>query len=81
MGVQTVRKRLHEADLHHRTPATKPFLTAANREQRIGFALQYYPEDAEFWKNVVFCDEKTFATDDHGKLHCWRPRNTRLVLI
>ncbi|XP_050725573.1 aggrecan core protein-like [Eriocheir sinensis] len=77
VGVQTVRKRLHEADLHHRTPATEPFLTATNREQRLGFALQYYPEDASFWSNVVFCDEKTFASDDHGKLHCWRPRNTR----
>lgn len=80
VGVQTVRKRLHDANLHHRTPATKPFLTEKNREQRLGFALQYYPQEASFWDLVVFCDEKTFASDGHGQLHCWRPRNTRLVI-
>ena len=77
VGVHTVRKRLHEAGLHHRTPATKPFLTHTNREQRLGFALQYLPAEVSFWEKVVFCDEKTFASDDHGPLHCWRPDNTR----
>ena len=42
VGMQAVRIRLHEADPHHRTPATKPFLTETNREQRLGFALLYY---------------------------------------
>lgn len=77
VGVHTVRKRLHEAGLHHRTPATKPFITETNREERLGFALEYYPVEATFWQQVVFCDEKTFASDDHGRLHCWRRDNTR----
>ena len=77
VAVQTVRNRLHEAGIHHRIPAEKPFLTAIHQQERLGFALQYYPKDAEFWQQVIFCDEKTFASDDHGSLHCWRPANTR----
>ena len=79
VGAQTLRNRLHEVGLHHRTPTTKPFLTHANKEERLGFALQYYPKEASFLQCVVFCDEKTFASDEHGSLHCWRRDNTRLV--
>ena len=77
VGVHTVRKRLPEAGPHHRTPATKPFFTQANREGRLGFALEYFSAEAAFWKKVVFCDEKTFASEAHGPLRCWRPDNTR----
>ena len=77
IGVQTVRNRLHEAGIHHRIPATKPFLTQQHKEERLGFALQYFSMDESFWNSVVFCDEKTFSSDEHGQLHCWRPNNTR----
>lgn len=30
-----------------------------------------------FWSRVVFVDEKTFRSDQHGALHCWRPMGTR----
>ena len=26
---------------------------------------------------IIFSDEKSFSSTDHGKLHCWRPYNTR----
>ena len=68
LTIQTYRKRLHEAGIHHRVPATKPFLTERHKEQRMAFALQYYPKDYSFWRYVVFCDEKTFSTTDHGQL-------------
>ncbi|KAK3895407.1 hypothetical protein Pcinc_000861 [Petrolisthes cinctipes] len=74
---KTYKKRLHEAGIHHRRPATKPMLTEKHKEERLGFALQYYPMDFLFWSSVIFCDEKTFLSDDHGELHCWRPNNTR----
>ncbi|XP_064111333.1 uncharacterized protein LOC135218815 [Macrobrachium nipponense] len=53
--VQTVRNRLHGAGLHHRIPARKPLLTQQHKEARMGFALQYLPEDASFWDLVIFC--------------------------
>lgn len=58
VGVHTVRKRLHEAGLHRRTPATKSFLKQANREERLGFAQEYLPAEALFWEKGVFCDKK-----------------------
>ncbi|KAG7156753.1 putative Transposable element Tc1 transposase-like 33 [Homarus americanus] len=59
---QTVRSCLHEAGKQHRVPA---------------FAQQYVREDPEFWSRVVFTDEKTFASTNHGKIHLWRPNRTR----
>ena len=32
--------------------------------------------DMDYWRNVVFLDEKTFRSDCHGRLHCWRPNGT-----
>ena len=77
VGSQTIRNRLHEAKIYHHIPAKKPFMTEKHKEERLGFALQYYPVADDFWKSVIFCDEKTFSTDEHGSLHCWRPVNTR----
>lgn len=74
--VQTLRNRLHKAGIHHRTPAAKPQLTKSHKEERLGFALQYYTMADSFWNTVIFCDGKT-SSDDHGQLHCWRPDNTR----
>lgn len=77
INVQTLRNRLHSAGIHHRTPAVKPQLTQSHKEERLGFALEYYSMPDSFWNTVIFCDEKTFSSDDHGQLHCWRPDNTR----
>ena len=74
---QTVRNMLHGAGIHHRIPARKPLLTQQHKEERMGFALQYLPEDASFWDSVIFCDEKVFTSDAHGQLHCWRPNKSR----
>ena len=45
VGARTIRNRFHEAGLHHRILATKPFLTHANKEEHLGFALQYYTKE------------------------------------
>lgn len=76
-SVDTVGSVLHRNGLHHRTPASKPFLTDRNKEERLGFALEHLTKGDDFWRKVVYCDEKTFNSDAHGGLHCWRPDNTR----
>lgn len=73
----TIRRRLQERGLQCKNPATKPFLTQAHKEDRIGFSLQYLPMEKEFWENVIWCDEKTFSNDEHGRLKCWRPPKSR----
>ncbi|XP_066982165.1 uncharacterized protein [Macrobrachium rosenbergii] len=76
-GGQVIRKTLHASGIHHRAPAIKPGLSQAHKDERLGFALEYYAADAEFWSKVIFCDEKTFSTDTHGRAQCWRLNNTR----
>ena len=69
----TIYRRLREGGLECRIPARKPFLTPAHTEHRLGFALQHLAKDKHVWENIIWCDEKTFCNDKHGKLHCWRP--------
>ena len=73
----TIRRRLQERGLQCRNPATKPFLTQAHKEGRIGFSLQYLQMEEAFWEKVIWCDEKTFCNDEHGKLKCWHPPKSR----
>ena len=77
VSATTVRRRLHEAGLHHRVPARKERLTAAHRAGRLDFANQHIGHDLNFWSRAVFTDEKTFSSFNHGRLHVWRENNTR----
>ncbi|KAK4316549.1 hypothetical protein Pmani_012324 [Petrolisthes manimaculis] len=74
---RTVRRVLHEAGVHHRTPANKEFLTDQHREGRLRFAQQYVDKPEEFWKRVIWTDVKTFSSSSHGRRHCWRRNDTR----
>lgn len=77
VSVRTVRRRLHESGLHHRVPAVKERLEDRHREGRLRFAQQYVEENLDFWGRVIFTDEKTFSSTNHGRLHCWRINNSR----
>lgn len=77
-SVRVARRRVKErSGLRNRAAVKKPFLTTVNKEQRVGFALQYLQEGLGFWRNVVFTDEKTFQSCYNGRLRVYRPRNTR----
>jgi transposase len=74
---RTVRRKLHSAGIHHRVPSVKEKLTQGHRDKRLQFATEYAHRDMDFWSRVIFTDEKTFASHNHGRLHCWRKNNTR----
>lgn len=74
---QTIRNRHHNRDLHARVPAKKPKLTDLDTERRMEYALEYAEKPALFWDNVVYCDEKTFSTDDRTTRGVWRRKNER----
>jgi transposase len=76
-SVWTVRRRLREIGLRSRVAARKPRLTPLHREIRMGFALQYVAQDEEFWRQIVFSDEKVFQSCPNGRLKVYRPRNSR----
>lgn len=73
----TVRRRLHAAKVKCHVPAEKEVVTPGNKDDRMGFALQYSREDELFWNNVIFTDEKCFSSVKSGIGVCWRERNTR----
>lgn len=77
VSAETVRRRLHRSGKHHRVPAVKECLTNQHRAARLAFARQHVEKDLEFWSRVVFTDEKTFCSTNHGKIHLWRSNNTR----
>ena len=60
--VRTARNRIKKNfELRNKVAAKKPFLTDMNKEQKMGFALEYLPQGMNFWEKVVFTDEKTFV--------------------
>lgn len=76
--VRTARNRIKKnSELRNKVAAKKPFLTDINKEQRMGFALEYLPQGMNFWEKVVFTDEKTFQSYYNGQLRVYRPPNTR----
>lgn len=77
-SVRVARRRVKErSNLRNRAAVKKPFLTTDNKEQRVGFALQYLQEGLGYWENVVFTDEKTFQSYYSGRVRVYRPANTR----
>ena len=76
---QTVRNRIYAEGLHGRKPAVKGELTEHHMEIRTEYALEYADKPDTFWDRVVFCDEKTFSTDDPAATqYVWRTPTTRL---
>lgn len=69
VSVDTWRKRLHQAGIHHRIPAMK--------ERRLEFADQHVHKDHDFWSRVVFSDEKSFCSTNNGRPHVWTPSSSR----
>lgn len=70
----TIRKVWNDTGVYHHIATRKPRLTQAQRDERLGYALQNLTRD---WSNVIFSDEKTFQSDNHQRLHLYRPRNSR----
>ncbi|KAK4327483.1 hypothetical protein Pmani_002039 [Petrolisthes manimaculis] len=66
-----------DAYIHCFVPAVKESLSSANKETRLGFALQFLPMEPEFWETTIFTDEKVFPSVESPARQCWGPKNTR----
>jgi transposase len=76
-SARTARRRIRTAsNLRNRAGAKNPFLTQANKQERVGFALQHYMQDINFWENVVFTDEKVFQSFYNGHVRVYKPSDT-----
>lgn len=76
-SVVTTRRRLKEAELQCHVPARKERLSQVNRMHRLRFANQFVHEPVEFWRSVIFTDEKSFSSVSADIRHCWRRIGTR----
>ena len=70
-----ISSRLQNAGLRTYKPSGKLLLTERHKADRLLFAQEHLERhNAEFWRSVVFSDEKIFRTDTVGRVRVRRPR-------
>lgn len=75
---RTVRRRLNEANLFCRRPATGPELTREHRVARLRFAREHRHWTENEWANVLFTDESRYCLrSSDGRERVWRRRGER----
>lgn len=77
ISLPTIRRRLHEYNLFSHKPACKIAFFPRHREARLNFAQRYLPLGVDYWKHVIFTDEKVFTSSTDGRKLVWRPPNSR----
>ena len=65
-------------EIHCRRAAVKQNLFRLHMETRIGFALEYLRKSKEFWRKVVYSDEKTFSPAGISNKFVYRKKGTQL---
>lgn len=73
IGRDTVRNRLHKANLHNRRPIRCQPLSRGNRAARLDWCQQYQNWGANNWATVLFTDESRFGFHpDSRRTRVWR---------
>ena len=73
ISTQTVRNRLHLANLCAYRPAVKPVLTRMHRIARRQWSAEHVTWQLLHWRPVLFTDESRFCADFHdGRRRVWR---------
>lgn len=75
---QTVRNRLHAANIRARRPTVCLPLTPEHRRLRLAFAQEHRTVLMATLRSVVFTDKSKFCVDFHdGRRRVWRQKNER----
>ncbi len=77
LSKQSISRRLSNAGIHSRIAAIKDILSDEHRAFRLHFARRYVNYSLEFWRWVVFTDEKSWSSASHGEIRVRRLRNDR----
>lgn len=79
---RTVRRRLNEANLASRRPATGPLLTRAHRVARLQYSHEHVNWTLEDWRRVLFTDESRFTLfSPDGRMRVWRRQGERYAEV
>lgn len=77
---QTVRRRLHAANIRARRPVKKPKLTAGHRASRLAWCRAHEPWTRAQWGQVLFTDESRFMiSPKDGRVRVWRRPGEQLM--
>ena len=75
---QTVRNRLHAANIRARKPAVRPPLTPEHRRLRLDFFPGHRNIPLARLRSLLFTDESKFCVDfNDGRRRVWRQKNER----
>ena len=77
---QTIRNRLHTANLRAHKTARKPALSAAHRHARHRWCRQHLRWNRGMWESVLFTDESRFCLRKlDGRVKVWRRGGERFA--
>ena len=71
VSTRTVRRAMHKLGFMSATPATKPWVSEANKVKRVAWAKERRSWDGE-WSHVFFTDESSFEVKRPGRARVWR---------
>ena len=78
ISTQTIRNRLHDADLRSRRPAIRVPLTRYHVQMRLAWAWDHVTWTQNDWAPVLFTDESRFCVDfTDRRARVWRMPNER----
>ena len=78
VATQTVRNRLHDAQLNARRPTIVLPLTLHHRQARRAWSRRHIRWTMQQWRSVMFSDESRFTLDfNDGRVRVWRRRGER----
>jgi hypothetical protein len=72
LSARSISRRLNDAGLKSMIAAIKDILTDEHKAARLAFALRYVNFPIEFWRWVVFTDEKSWSSNAHGQIRVRR---------
>lgn len=76
VSTRTVRRELHQMDLHGRAAIAKPLIRAPNAVARKKWCKEHLGWTADEWKKVVWSDESSFTLfPTTGRVYVWRSPN------
>ncbi|KAI4458060.1 hypothetical protein MML48_7g00003159 [Holotrichia oblita] len=76
-SIWAARKRIKCREISNYSAARKPYLPQENTQQKIAYAQEFLNKNNDFWKKVIFSDEKVFQSFNNGRMPVYRPRNSR----
>jgi len=78
VSVSTINRALRRRGKRRQVARVVPALTQVHKARRLSWTLEHVSWTHGNWSRVVFTDEKTLQSCEHGHPYVWREKNQRL---